>query len=516
MTEVLVVGAGPAGLTLAHELARRGVRVRVVDAKQGPAETSRAIATHPRTLEIYEQMGVAGRMVGRGERVQAFTLFQNGRRLTRLEADYDEMPTRFPFTLCIDQVLTEEVLRDAVRAQGVEIEWGVRLEDFEQDEHRVRAALRHDSGASEAVAVDYLVGCDGGHSTVRKKLGLELLGESAETWLIADATIDVDVPRNSIYWVRNRGLTMMMAPMSGERRWRLLDTVNVEHGTDPATVAERFSRELSAGLGRRVRVDEPTWTSVFTFQQRMVPRMRVGRCFVAGDAAHVHSPASGQGMNTGIQEAYNLAWKLAMALRGHAEDRLLDTYAAERVPVGAALLKSTRKATFLVQLKNSVAGWLLPIVFTVVRTVPPVRKKLQREILGGISGLNLTYADSPLTVAGPDRDGGPRPGERITKLPAHVTSGPEWPQMQADLAAARWLLLAGPGSADLADELSAKAGEWLTVRVLRPDSRLGRHLGIAAGGWVLVRPDGYVCAAGAELTAGRLSAALTSVGVAAP
>ncbi|WP_370942148.1 FAD-dependent monooxygenase [Amycolatopsis sp. cg5] len=506
-TEVLVVGAGPAGLTLAHELTRRGVRVRLIDAKTGPAVTSRAIATHPRTLEIYDQMGVAEAMVSHGERIGAFTLFQNGTRLTRLEADYDEMPTRFPFTLCIDQVLTESVLRESLARLGVRIEWGVSLEDFEQDDECVQALLRHESGAEETVRVPYLAGCDGGHSVVRKKLGLRLEGESAETWLIADAVVDVGLPRDSIYWIRNQGLTMMLVPMSGENRWRLLDTAKVDHGADPAAVAARFSREMTAGLGSEVRVHTPEWISVFTFQQRMVAQMRVGRCFVTGDAAHVHSPASGQGMNTGIQEAYNLAWKLAMVVRGQAGERLLDTYAAERVPVGKALLRSTKKATYLVQLKNSVAGWLLPVVFGVVRTFPWVRVRMQREILGGISGLNLTYADSDLTLAAGESTG-PRPGERITKVPATVTTTETWRDLDADLKTGRWLLAVAPGAETEAALVAKTTDTWLTVRTLGPGPVLVA-LGLTDGAWLLVRPDGYVSARGDRLTADSLTQATT-------
>jgi NADPH-dependent dioxygenase len=501
--EVLVVGAGPAGLTMAHELRRRDLRVRLVDAQPGPAATSRAIATHPRTLEIYDQMGVASAMISQGERIQAFTLYQNGHRLTRLDADYDEMPTRYPFTLCIDQVRTERVLRDAVRAQGTDVEWGIRLIDFEQDGDRVRATLRHPTGDREIVEADYLVGCDGGHSTVRRKLGLQLIGESAETWLIADATVDVDLPRNSIYWVRHHGLTMMLVPRSGTGRWRLLDTGDVQHGADPDAVAARFSRELSAGLGRPVRVSQPTWVSVFTFQQRMVPQMRVGRCFVAGDAAHVHSPASGQGMNTGIQESYNLAWKLAAVLRGQAGDRLLDSYAAERVPVGRALLKSTRKATYLVQMKCSIAGWLLPALFAVVRAVPVIRKRMQREILGGISGLNLRYTESPLTAPGTAAgSAGPQPGTRITDLPAAATAGAGWTALDKALRANCWLLIVGNG----ADPVAGTG--WLRVHPVRDDPALTTGLGLDDGGWLLVRPDGYVCARGTELLGSPWSAAL--------
>ncbi|MFJ4185080.1 FAD-dependent monooxygenase [Kitasatospora sp. NPDC089509] len=505
--EVLVVGAGPVGLTMAHELLRRGVRVRVVDTAAGPATTSRAIATHPRTLETYDQMGVVDAMLARGQRVEAFTLHHNGRRLARLDADYAQMPTRYPFTLCIDQAMTEEVLRAAVRGLGVEVEWGVRLEGFTERADHVEVTLSDAAGAG-TVRPRWLVGCDGGHSTVRKQLALPLLGETSETWLIADADIEVDLPRDSIHWVRAGGLTMMMAPMSAPGRWRLLDTASKDGR--PAVVAERFSRELSRGLGVPVKVAEPVWVSVFTFQQRMIERMRSGRVLLAGDAAHVHSPASGQGMNTGIQEAFNLGWKLAMVVHEQAAPELLDSYSAERVPVGAALLKSTKGATFLVQLKNSVAGLALPVVFAVVRAVPALRIKLQRRVLGGVSGLRLAYPDSALTVRAPQPPGRPLPGERVTAARCSSDSAAR-AALGEQLRRPVWTLFLGTTPDERIDRATAGSEAWLEARPLTGAGRpLATALGLSADGWALVRPDGYLSARGSLADLGPLRSALTA------
>ncbi|MEU9111253.1 FAD-dependent monooxygenase [Streptomyces sp. NPDC048483] len=522
--QVLVVGAGPVGLTMAHELLRHGLRVRIVDGKSGPATTSRAIATHPRTLESYDQMGVVSDILDRGRRIEGFTMFREGTRLAKLDADYSTMPTRFPFTVAIDQVSTEAVLREAVARLGVKIEWGVRLEEFSQEKGGVRATLRLPEGGRERLEVSRLVGCDGGHSTVRKQLGLQLLGESSETWLIADARMDVDLPRNSIYWVHTGGRTVMTVPMPEPGRWRMLDTADVDQAAGPEEVSRRFARKFRAGLGRPVTVQPADWVSVFTFQQRMVQAMRAGRCFVAGDAAHVHSPASGQGMNTGIQEAVNLSWKLAMVEHGWAGDGLLESYSAERVPVGRALLGSTKRATFLVQLKNSLAGVALPLVFAVVRNVKQVRKKMQRKILGGVSGLNLRYPESPLTIS-PSSAGarrGPVPGERVAKVSPERGATTGWGALLGELRDPRWTLLVAAGDTtarSTAAGLAERHAAWLSVRTVGatedpessragagtprplpdPDRTLGADLGLAAADWMLIRPDGYLCARGSRL-----------------
>ncbi|USQ86676.1 FAD-dependent monooxygenase [Streptomyces phaeoluteigriseus] len=518
-TQVLVAGAGPVGLTAAHEFARRGLRVRLIDAAPRPATTSRAVATHPRTLETYDQMGVIEEILENAQQIRAFTMFSRGRRLVRLDADYTTMPTRFPFTAIVEQVDTEAVLRSAVARLGVDVEWETRLTGFSQDAEGVDVTLEHADGTTESTRVPWLVGCDGGHSTVRKLLGLPLLGESSETWMLADAPVDVDLPRDSIYWVHTGSQALMMVPFRRGGRWRLLDTTTAEPGTDAAVIADRFTRKLGPGLGRSARVRTPTWTSVFTFQQRMVPRMGEGRVFVAGDAAHVHSPASGQGMNTGVQEAYNLAWKLALVAEGHAERELLDSYSLERVPIGERLLGSTKKATFLVQLKNAFAPIALPVVFGLIRNVPPLRRKVQRQVLGGISGLQLDYPDSPLTRPAA-ADAGPRPGTRASVGSGADPADPGCRAWAEELRDTRWTLAVTPDAVAGAPA----ANTWLSVRTLGdgsqgpgpladPNGRLRAALGLASGGWLLVRPDGYVAARGRALGGADLRQALAAAGL---
>ncbi|MEU0580168.1 FAD-dependent oxidoreductase [Streptomyces griseoincarnatus] len=545
--QAVVVGAGPVGLTAAHELARRGVRVRVVDGADGPAPTSRAVAVHPRTLETFAQMGIVGELLPRGRKNRAFTMYAGGRRLVRLEADYASMPTSYPYTLIAAQKDTEAVLRLAVARLGVHIEWGTRLTSFEQDEERVLLRLERD-GRTEVVETSWLIGCDGGHSTVRKQLGLELIGESSERWMLADAPVDTDLPPDTIYWAHTGGQALMMVPYAREGHWRLLDTAPAADTTARAA-AGRLAAKLSAGLGRDVRVGEPEWTSVFTFQQRMVERMQQGRVFVAGDAAHVHSPASGQGMNTGVQEAYNLAWKLAQVEQGHAGRALLDSYSRERVPVGRKLLGSTRTATFLVQLKNLLASAALPVVFSVVRSLRPLRRAIQRKVLGGMSGLRIGYPSSPLTthdsyhyvsslgpvaVAGTVCGPFPRPGERVTAARVHDPHSSGCRALHDELRDPRWTLLlaaGGTGAGDVPTDVAVTAavqyGEWLSVRTVGgtpggpapladPGASLRRALGLAAGCWLLVRPDGYVAARGGALTRAALEQALAPVGPTTP
>ncbi len=488
---VLVVGAGPVGLTAALQLARCGVPVRVIDEKPGPATTSRALATHARTLEIYDQMGVLADIAPHGTRINAFV-----RHLTthvvRVDFDFGDLRTRFPYVFNIDQVITERVLRGHAAAAGVQVEWGTGLVSFTQDEQGVTAVLRHGGHEDETVRVHYLWGCDGGHSTVRKSLGLPLEGEAAHTWMIADARVETSLDRDGLHWLFPPGGALMLFPFPDPHKWRLLDTSGEGDPQRPEEIAAQFRAKLSAALGRDTPVTAPSWVSTFTIQQRAVPVMHVSRCFVSGDAAHVHSPASGQGMNTGIHDAYNLAWKLAMVLRGDAAPSLLETYDVERVPVGQALLAST--------------GEVMATAMSDAGENDTARSDyaFMRRLIRGMSGLSIAYPDSPLTVDNPS-GGAPEqvsPGERLTQVGAEDAQAAGWIRLRAALRECRWNLLApaGPVLGAVGQHDLTPLPSWLRPVALddttNPGGIVRRTLGLADDGWILVRPDGYVAARG--------------------
>jgi NADPH-dependent dioxygenase len=292
------------------------------------------------------------------------------------------------------------------------------------------------------------------------------------------------VDRDGLHWLFPPGGALMLFPFPDAHKWRLLDTTGEGDPERPEAVAAQFRAKLSAALGRDTPVAVPTWVSTFTIQQRAVPAMHVGRCFVSGDAAHVHSPASGQGMNTGIHDAHNLAWKLVMVLDGDAGPAVLDTYDVERVPVGQALLAST--------------GEVMATAMSDAAEDDTARSDyaFMRRLIRGMSGLTIAYPDSPLTVTD-GADGAVRPGERLTRVGAEDAATAGWIRLRTALREYRWHLLAGPGQLDPVSPPS-----WVRPVALDdgtdPQGTVRRTLGLTDGGWILVRPDGYVAARGSS------------------
>ena len=498
--EVLVVGAGPVGLMAASQLARSEVSVRLVDAAAAPATTSRALGAHARSLEIYDQLGILGEVAAHGTRVNAFIRHQPD-GASRIDFDFGSLATQFPYMFNIDQVIIERVLRAHATSAGVRVEWNTSLESFQQDADGVTAMLRCDEGSDarhESVRARYLWGCDGGHSTVRKALQLPLEGESAHTWLIADATVHTDLDRDGVHWLFPSGSTMMLFPFPEPGKWRLLDTSGAGDPSDLEQVATQLSAKLSEALGRETPLEHPSWASKFTIQQRAVRSMHVGRCFVSGDAAHVHSPASGQGLNTGIQDAFNLAWKLAMVMHGDADPTLLDTYDAERVPIGQALLASTGK-----------------VMDTTMTNMPQDTQDsdlgFMRQLIRSMSGLAIAYEDSPLTVPQDQPSEGPRAGQRLTQVSAADAQSPGWTILRHVLRTPAWHLLTfAADEADIVPD-TMSLPTWLTpvtvsqTRLDRGDGSVWdldgsvrQTLGANGGDWILVRPDGYLSARGGD------------------
>mgnify|MGYP002402060034 CR=1 FL=1 len=395
-TEVLIIGAGPTGLVAAAELAARGVRCRLVDKAAERSDKSRALVLQPRSLEVLQKMGALGDLLERGQRSRAVDVHANGRHVAHAEwEDLGFTDSPFPFLLFVSQAETERVLDAHARACGVTVERERELVSLAQDEAGVEVELKGPAGV-ERVRARWLIGADGAHSAVRQACGLRFDGDAyPQDFVLADVDVEWEYPRGGVHFFFSKSGVFVLLPMQGERAWRLL-TVRERGDEGAEPTLEEFQRRAEAS-GLTARFSNPRWLTRFRLHHRGVDRYRHGRVFVAGDAAHIHSPAGGQGMNTGIQDAFNLAWKLALVVKGRGGEALLDSYHLERHPVGQRLLSFTDRFFRLGTSDNwlvSQARWLGgPAAVSFVLNDDGLR----RRALHFTSQLGIRYRKSPLT-----------------------------------------------------------------------------------------------------------------------
>lgn len=517
---MLVVGAGPTGLTLAAELARRDVRVRIVDRRHDRVHESRALAIQPRTLEVLAPLGVTDELIRRGNSAVDVQI-HFPRKVVRVPLfGIGATDTRYPFLLFLSQAETEAVLGRDLDARGVRLERGVELVSFEDDDDAVRCTVRDESGREEIIEAQYVVGCDGSRSVVRREAGITFVGSAyPQTFVLADLEADGIQPGAAHAFLGGAGM-LFFFPLGSPTTWRMLamrppdqpasddDTVELH---EIQALADRYTND-------GIRLRDPVWMTNFRLHNRGATRYRAGRAFVAGDAAHVHSPAGAQGMNTGIQDAVNLAWKLALVTSGRGAPALLDTYEAERAPIGRTVLRFTDRA-FTIATSTHPA-----VVFARTRLAPAVLPFLVRIRVGRalafrtISELAIRYRHSPLSV---DERGSivraVRAGDRLPDGPLTL-DGRSTTLHQATAGRGFHLIVYGPVDAarpDVERSLGGGPGEVAVhhlSRVAAPNvlhDHTGwahRLLGIAGSrsGHLLVRPDGYVAyRGGSDLTGVR-------------
>lgn len=540
-TDVLVVGAGPVGLLLAAELARRGVDCRIVEQATARRSTPKAINLHTRTLEILDDMGIADDAVGLGNRVCRLNSYAvrgspAGRVKSITRVDLTGLDSRFPFTLTLAQPETESLLERRCADYGVKVEWGTRLESLTQDDGFVIAFLGHGvDGKKEAVRAAWLVGCDGIDSTVRNCVGLPFEGMQYPNDLVcADVRIDWGRPHDEAHVFLSRHGTVRCMPLPGDGRWRVV--ADVPPGSRGSGLAEfdlEQLRSLADARGVAASLDEMTWSSRFSIYRYFAPRYRVGRVLLAGDAAHVHSPLGAQGMNLGLQDSYNLAWKLTLAQRGASRPELLGSYEAERRAIAAQVLRRTDRNTRLIAARGALAQGTRNTAARLLLRLPAAQRRLGRDG----AQLSMNYRHSPLAVDDVRtrrllRDGGPAAGDRAPD----TEFGPAASRRRCHeiLHGTGYVLLFFLGKATsggtaaavgIAEQVRAHASDIRMLAVmaspeaapaslsmlLDPGGELHKSWHAAPGSAYLVRPDGYIGYRAAPATAAGISRYLDSV-----
>jgi len=444
-SEVLIVGAGPVGLTTAAALHQRDVTCRIIDKAPSASDKSKALVVWSRTLELLDNLALATTFIDAGMKALGARIYGNGKLLVHVTVAGVESPFAFP--LMIPQSETERLLTEHLAERGIAIERQVELISFTEGPNAVTSTLRHADGREESYSTPWLIGCDGAHSSVRHVLGIPFTGcAEPNDWLLADVHVagPLASAELSIYW-HDQGV-LVFFPITANR-FRVIADLGTAAASPPPTptLTDVQSMVDERGPGG-LTVSDPVWLAGFRINERKVSEYRCGRVFLAGDAAHIHSPAGGQGMNTGMQDAFNLAWKLELVQRGAAQGKsLLDSYSTERSAVGDQVLHGAAMLTMLATLRNPVAQYARNHAAPLIASFGFVQDKIKNNLCE----LSINYRHSPLSAQDwPALSGGCHAGDRLPAAPLFSPPSGQHTTLFEAIRSVRHALLLLPGSHD--------------------------------------------------------------------
>ena len=508
-TDVLIVGAGPTGLVLGLWLTRLGVRVRIIDKTSEPGTTSRALAVQARTLELYDQIGLADVVVERGRKAVAANLWVSGKKEGHVEfGDMGKGLSPFPYAVIFPQDEHERLLIERLTACGVEVERQTELVSFEDSAGRVLAHLKFADGTTEACEAAYIAGCDGAHSVVREAMRIGFPGGAyTHLFYVADVQASGPTMNGELHLALDSSDFLFAFPLKGEGRARLVGTMR----EDVERQHENLSwNDVSKGVVDQMRIDieQVNWFSTYRVYHRVADHFRSGRAFILGDAAHIHSPVGGQGMNTGIGDAVNLAWKIAAVVHGRANASILDSYEPERIAFARRLVATTDRAFTGVTSGGVIARLvrlhIVPLLVPQLFKLAPVR----RLMFLTVSQTTVNYRGSSLSEG---RAGEVRGGDRLPWVETRVNG------VDADnfkpLTSIDWQIhVYGDASLELRAMCDARK---LPLQAFPWNPEMGR-VGLSRNAAYLVRPDGYVAVAEPESSVTMIASFLDSRGITQP
>ena len=506
-TDVIIVGAGPTGLSLAVQLMRYGIDFVIFDKKEGVTDLSKALIVQARTLELYDQIGLAQKAIAGGERVNKGAIMHDGKVSAHLDfSGFGDGLSPFAFLLIFEQSKTEHLLCEHLQRNGKAVEWQTQLESLTQDADSVKAVLKAANGETQTIKARYLVGCDGANSLTRHLLGLHLEGSTyPRLFYVADVEMEFQADESTFYASFGHDSFVLLFPMEGEKHWRLIGNLpEYNDQVDRKVGFDEVEPKVKQLVQRPLEITTVRWFSTYKVHTRRADTFSSGRCFLAGDAAHIHTPVGGQGMNTGIQDAYNLAWKIAVVLRGNAKDSLLDSYNEERLANAKRLLQTTD------QIFEFVAGnqWYLQffrdnILPSFVNFV--TQFGIAKEFLFPmISEIGINYRDSSLSRHQGEREFKVKAGDR---MPYFLVDGTN---VYDKLREPKFHLLVfsneEQSDEELKLELEQQYGDYIDFNLIPLYPRVVEIFGSNRPFKMLLRPDIYIALISADCSLDDLKA----------
>jgi 2-polyprenyl-6-methoxyphenol hydroxylase-like FAD-dependent oxidoreductase len=502
-TDVLIVGAGPTGLMMACQLAINKIPFRIIDKNEDHTAQSRALVIQARSLEIFDQMGISDKAIQQGKIAKAIGAFFNGKKVLRVTVnEIGKGLTKFPFFLMLEQSHTESILVDFLKEHGYEIERRTELKTITQSNDEVISVLKLRDGNEETMRTKYIVGADGANSIVREQLNIPFGGKTYEESLfVLDCKAEIDLPHDEMYLAFGKTALGGFFPLTNGR-WRILGNIPKELEGKEEIAFEDIEKNFAEGVHMNVKLYDPQWISAYRSHHRYASTFRKNRCFLAGDAAHIHSPVGAQGMNTGLQDAYNLAWKLALVLKGKAKDRLLDTYTEERISIARNLVHTTDRVFNLVTSGNIfLKTFRLYIIPVALRLVTPVFQKLksfQQFAFKTVSEIGINYRKNSLSQnasLGEFPKHTPQPGDRLPFIQFKDEAGNET-NIQEKLRDKFFCLLVFynkmPEEIITVIEPFRNFFSLELIPFTEQTETLYKRFGIRENGCYLIRPDRYI------------------------
>src|SRR5438477_2365598 len=404
---------------LANQLGRRGVRTLIIDRHAGPSLQTRALGVQARTLEIYSKLGIVDRALELGKAGTGANMWSQGRWMGRVPlGEAGRSVTPYPFILILGQDDNERIMGDRLRDWGMSVQWNTELIGLEQEASQVTATLKQPDGTTRKVSTAWIGGCDGAHSAVRELCGITFPGAPYEhVFFVADTEVTGGMVPDEVNVYLWRDGFHLFFPMRGKDRWRVIGILPKKLREKDDVTFDELSPDIRREAGANLAFKQCSWFSTYRIHHRAAEKFRDRRCFLLGDAAHVHSPMGGQGMNTGLQDAYNLAWKLALVVNGRADAALLDSYAAERIPVARRLLATTDRAFVLVVSDSWLAGLFRTRILAKIAAFAMTFERPKQLAFRTLSQTGIAYRESPLSKSLPGLPGGaPRAGDRFPWL----------------------------------------------------------------------------------------------------